>query len=93
MRAWPGRRARAVAGWKQSATLARRSRGASMRGQQATAWRRLLALAVLTVAVVAIVLEPFPKGAVLLSLSHSHGVDAGDLPAIVLLLVGGWLAR
>jgi hypothetical protein len=37
--------------------------------------------------------EPFPKGPVLFSLTESHGVDAGDLPALVLLLVAGWFAR
>jgi hypothetical protein len=37
--------------------------------------------------------EPFPKGAVLVSLTASHGVDAGDLPVLLLLLLAGWLAR
>jgi hypothetical protein len=37
--------------------------------------------------------EPFPKGAVLFSLTESHGVDAGDLPTLVLLVLAGWLAR
>jgi hypothetical protein len=32
------------------------------------------------------VLEPLPKGRVLLSLTSSHGVDAGDLPALALLV-------
>jgi hypothetical protein len=40
-----------------------------------------------------LVLEPFPAGAVLLSLTETHGVDVGDLPALTLLLVAGWLAR
>jgi len=40
-----------------------------------------------------LVAEPFPKGAVLVSLTASHGVDAGDLPALGLLLVAGGLAR
>ena len=45
------------------------------------------------VAACMLVAEPFPKGAVLFTLTPSHGVDAGDLPALVLLLVAGWLAR
>jgi hypothetical protein len=55
--------------------------------------RRILALALVTVAAGMLVAEPFPEGAVLVSLTKSHGVDAGDVPALVLLLVGGWLAR
>ena len=54
--------------------------------------RRLLALALAVLAVVLVVVEPFPKGAVLVSLTKLHGVDAGDLPAIALLVVGGRLA-
>ena len=56
---------------------------------------RRIALALLlgVVAVVLIIAEPFPKGFVLLALSHKHGVDAGDLPAIALLLIAGWLVR
>jgi hypothetical protein len=61
--------------------------------QSARSRRRLLALAVVTVAACIIAAEPFPKGAVLFSLTESHGVDAGDLPALALLLVAGWLAR
>ena len=55
--------------------------------------RRILALALVTVAACMLVAEPFPKGAVLVSLTASHGVDAGDLPALGLLLVADWLAR
>jgi hypothetical protein len=55
--------------------------------------RRLLALALAALAVVVIVAEPFPKGLVLVSFTRSHGIDAGDLPAIALLLVAAWLAR
>ena len=54
--------------------------------------RRLLALALAAVAVVLVVVEPFPKGNVLLSLTSTHGVDAGDLPAFALLLVAVGLA-
>ena len=32
------------------------------------------------VAAVLVVVEPFPKGKVLLSLTSTHGVDAGDIP-------------
>jgi hypothetical protein len=49
--------------------------------------RRLLALMLATVAAGLLVLEPLPKGRVLLSLTSTHGVDAGDLPALALLLV------
>ncbi len=61
--------------------------------QSARSRRRLLALALVTVAACMLAAEPFPKGAVLFSLTESHGVDAGDLPALALLLVAGWLAR
>ena len=61
--------------------------------ESARARRRLLALVLVTVAAWMLAAEPFPKGVVLLSLTASHGVDAGDLPALVLLVLGGWLAR
>lgn len=61
--------------------------------QSTRARRRLLALALVTVAAYMLAAEPFPKGAVLLSLTATHGVDAGDLPALVLLLLAGWFAR
>ena len=64
-----------------------------MTPESARARRRLLALAMVTVAACMLAAEPFPKGAVLFTLTTSHGVDAGDLPALVLLLVAGWLAR
>jgi hypothetical protein len=54
--------------------------------------RRLLALALAVLAVLLVVVEPFPKGAVLVSLTESNGIDAGDLPAIALLVVAGRLA-
>jgi len=44
------------------------------------------------VAIALVVQEPFPKGATLVALTEHHGVDAGDLPAIVLLLTAAWLA-
>jgi hypothetical protein len=54
--------------------------------------RRLLAFMLAAVAVELVVLEPFPKGKVLLSLTSTHGVDAGDLPALALLAVAVALA-
>ena len=54
--------------------------------------RRLQALVLAAVAVGLVVVEPFPKGGVLLSLTESHGVDVGDLPAVALLLVAVYLA-
>jgi len=44
------------------------------------------------VAIVLVVVEPFPKGVVLVSLSDTHGIDLGDLPALPLLLVAACLA-
>jgi hypothetical protein len=44
------------------------------------------------VAIVLVVVEPFPKGVVLVSLSDTHGIDLGDLPALALLLLAACLA-
>jgi hypothetical protein len=55
-------------------------------------WRRLLALVLAAVAVGLVVVEPFPKGEVLLSLTQTHGVDTGDIPALAMLLVAACLA-
>jgi hypothetical protein len=49
--------------------------------------RRILALVLAAVAAGLVVVEPFPKGKVLLSLTSTHGVDTGDIPAVALLLV------
>jgi hypothetical protein len=54
--------------------------------------RRLLELVLAAVAIVLLVVEPFPKGDVLLSLTHMHGVDTGDIPALAMLLVAACLA-
>jgi hypothetical protein len=54
--------------------------------------RRLLALALAAVAIGLVVLEPFPKGEVLLSLTDTHGVDIGDIPALAMLLAAAYLA-
>ena len=61
--------------------------------QSARSRRRILALALVTLAACLLAAEPFAKGAVLFTLTESHGVDAGDLPALVLLLLAGWFAR
>ena len=54
--------------------------------------RRLAAALVLVVvATVMVLVEPFPQGAVLVSLTRTHGVDAGDLPAVGLYLLAGVL--
>jgi hypothetical protein len=54
--------------------------------------RRLLALVLAAVAVGLVIVEPFPKGSVLFSLTATHGVDSGDLPAVALLLIAVGLA-
>ena len=54
--------------------------------------RRLVALVLAAVAVGLVIVEPFPKGTVLLSLTTTHGVDTGDIPALALLLVAVSLA-
>ena len=49
--------------------------------------RRLrLAVGAAVVAVFWIVAEPLGKGPLLLPITRTHGIDAGDLPAIALLL-------
>jgi hypothetical protein len=53
--------------------------------------RRLLALALAAVAIGLVVLEPFPRGEVLLSLTDTHGIDTGDIPALAMLLVAAAL--
>jgi hypothetical protein len=54
--------------------------------------RIVLAILLAIGAVALIVGEPFPKGDVLLSVTSTHGIDVGDLPALVLLLAAAWLA-
>jgi hypothetical protein len=39
-----------------------------------------------------VVVEAIPNGVVLVTLTATHGVHAGDLPVLALLLVAGWLA-
>jgi hypothetical protein len=54
--------------------------------------RRILALVLAVVAIGLVVVEPFPKGDVLLTLTHTHGVDTGDIPALAMLIVAAALA-
>jgi hypothetical protein len=53
--------------------------------------RRVGAVVLVAVAVALIILEPFPKG-IAVGITETHGVEAGDLPAIILLLMAAWLA-
>jgi hypothetical protein len=53
--------------------------------------RRLQALVLATVAIGLVVVEPFPKGKVLLSLTNTHGIDVGDLPSLAMLLLAAYL--
>ena len=39
-----------------------------------------------------VIIEPFPHGATLVALTHEHGIEAGDVPAIALYLVAALLA-
>ena len=55
-------------------------------------WRRVAGLVLVVVATAMVVVEPFPSGAVLVSLTREHGVDAGDLPAVALYLAAAFLA-
>jgi uncharacterized RDD family membrane protein YckC len=53
--------------------------------------RRVAAVVLVAVAVTLIVLEPFPKG-IAVGITETHGIEAGDIPAIILLLMAAWLA-
>jgi hypothetical protein len=53
--------------------------------------RVVVAMLLVVMAVIAIVVEPFPKGFVLLAITNKHGIDAGDLPAIGLMVFAAWL--
>jgi hypothetical protein len=54
--------------------------------------RRILAFLLVLLAIGLVVVEAIPNGAVLLSLTATHGVHVGDLPVLGLLLAAGWLA-
>ena len=66
--------------------------------KQRTRWaasrraRYAVASVLVVVATAMVVLEPFPNGAVLVTLTRTHGIDVGDLPAIALYLVAGGIA-
>ena len=60
----------------------------SRRGTQ----RRILAFLLVVLAIGLVVVEAIPNGVVLVTLAATHGVHAGDLPVLALLLVAGWLA-
>jgi hypothetical protein len=60
----------------------------SRRGRQ----RRILAFLLVVAAIGLVVVEAIPNGVVLVTLTATHGVHAGDLPVLALLLVAGWLA-
>lgn len=85
LRSWPGSRVGSV---RTVVTVdGMLSRSTRTRGR-----RRVLALVLAVVAIGLVVVEPFPKGAVLLSLTPTHGVDTGDIPALAMLLVAAALA-
>jgi hypothetical protein len=85
LRSWPGSRVGSV---RTAVTVdGMLSRSTRTRGR-----RRVLALVLAVVAIGLVVVEPFPKGAVLLSLTPTHGVDTGDIPALAMLLVAAALA-
>jgi hypothetical protein len=54
--------------------------------------RNVLVVVLIALAITIVIVEPFPEGAVLVVLTPTHGIDVGDLPALALLLVAGWLA-
>jgi hypothetical protein len=47
---------------------------------------KIVSCTLVVLAIVAIVVEPFGKGPILVSITKEHGIDVGDIPAIVLLL-------
>ncbi len=53
--------------------------------------RIVLAVGLVAVAILLIIVEPFPKGFVLLPITERHGIDAGDLPSVVLFIIAAWL--
>jgi hypothetical protein len=53
--------------------------------------RRIVAVALVVVAIGLVVVNAIPNGVVLVSLTATHGVHAGDLPVLALLVAAGWL--
>jgi hypothetical protein len=56
------------------------------------AQRRVLAFVLVVLAIGLVVVDAIPSGVVLLSLTATHGVHAGDLALLVLLVAASWLA-
>ena len=54
--------------------------------------RYAVAAVLVVVATAMVILEPFPSGAVLVTLTRTHGIDVDDLPAVALFLVAGEIA-
>ena len=54
--------------------------------------RRILAFLLVVLAIGLVVGEAIPNGVVLVNITETHGVHAGDLPVLALLLAAGWLA-
>jgi len=54
--------------------------------------RCAVAAVLVVMATAMVILEPFPSGGVLVTLTRTHGIDVGDLPAIALYLVAGGIA-
>ena len=60
----------------------------SRRGTQ----RKILAFVLVVLAIGQVVLQAIPNGVVLLTVTATHGVHAGYLPVLALLLAASWLA-
>jgi hypothetical protein len=60
----------------------------SRRGTQ----RKILAFVLVVLAIGQVVLQAIPNGVMLLTVTATHGVHAGDLPVLALLLAASWLA-
>jgi hypothetical protein len=54
--------------------------------------RLAVSFLLVVIATAMVIIEPFPHGAVLLSLTREHGIDAGDVPAMAMYLVAALLA-
>jgi hypothetical protein len=54
--------------------------------------RRILAFVLVVLAIGLVVVDAIPSGVVLLSLTATHGIHAGDLPLLALLVVASYLA-
>lgn len=54
--------------------------------------RRILAFVLVVLAIGLAVVDVIPSGVVLVSLTATHGIHAGDLPLLALLVAAGCLA-